>query len=59
MGHGQSIGENGVPGYFHGGWFTAVEDTMTLLRETQAAYPDIPYVLFGHSMGSFMARTIL
>ena len=59
MGHGQSVGENGIQGYFHGGWFTAVEDTLTLLRETQAAYPDIPYVLFGHSMGSFMARTIL
>ena len=59
MGHGQSVGENGIQGYFHGGWFTAVEDTMTLLRETQTAYPDIPYVLFGHSMGSFMARTIL
>ena len=59
MGHGQSVGENGIQGYFHGGWFTAVEDTMTLLRETQAAHPDIPYVLFGHSMGSFMARTIL
>lgn len=38
MGHGQSVGENGIQGYFHGGWFTAVEDTMTLLRETQAAY---------------------
>lgn len=59
MGHGQSVGENGIQGYFHGGWFTAVEDTMTLLRKTQAAYPDIPYVLFGHSMGSFMTRTIL
>ena len=59
LGHGQSVGENGIQGYFHGGWFTAVEDTMTLLRENQAAYPDIPYVLFGHSMGSFMARTIL
>lgn len=59
MGHGQSVGENGIQGYFHGGWFTAVADTVTLLRETQAAYPDIPYVLFGHSMGSFMARTIL
>ena len=32
---------------------------MVLLRGTRAAYPDIPYILFGHSMGSFMARTIL
>ena len=59
MGHGQSVNGGGVQGYFHGGWFTAVEDTMTLLRGTRAAYPDIPYILFGHSMGSFMARTIL
>jgi len=59
MGHGQSIGENGVRGYFHGGWFCAVEDTLHLMKDTMAAYPGIPYVLFGHSMGSFMARTIL
>lgn len=59
MGHGQSVNGEGVQGYFHGGWFTAVEDTMTLLRGTRASYPDVPYILFGHSMGSFMARTIL
>ncbi len=59
MGHGQSINGDGIRGYFHGGWFTAVEDTMELLRQTQQEYPSIPYVLFGHSMGSFMARTIL
>lgn len=59
MGHGQSINGEGIQGYFHGGWFTAVEDTYHLLTETQKEYPDIPYILFGHSMGSFMARTIL
>ena len=59
MGHGQSINGEGIQGYFHGGWFTAVEDTMTLLNSTRNAYPDIPYFLFGHSMGSFMARTVL
>ena len=59
MGHGQSIGEEGVRGYFHGGWFTAVEDTMQLMKDTMAEFPGVPYVLFGHSMGSFMARTIL
>ena len=26
MGHGQSINGDGIQGYFHGGWFTAVED---------------------------------
>ena len=59
MGHGQSIGEDGVQGYFQGGWFAAVNDTLKLMKDTMAEYPDIPYVLFGHSMGSFMARTIL
>lgn len=59
MGHGQSINGDGIQGYFHGGWFTAVEDTMQLMKDTMAEYPGVPYVLFGHSMGSFMARTIL
>lgn len=59
MGHGKSINNGGIQGYFHGGWFTAVADTYHLLELTREAYPDIPYILFGHSMGSFMARTIL
>ena len=59
MGHGKSINAGGIQGYFHGGWFTAVADTHHLLELTREAYPDIPYILFGHSMGSFMARTIL
>lgn len=59
MGHGQSINGDGIQGYFHGGWFTAVADTMQLLEDTKKAYPNVPYILFGHSMGSFMARTIL
>ena len=59
MGHGSSLEEGGVRGYFHGGWFNAVEDSCRLMRDTMDGYPDIPYILFGHSMGSFMARTIL
>ena len=59
MGHGGSIGDEGVRGYFHGGWFAAVDDSMKLMKDTMAEYPDVPYILFGHSMGSFMARTIL
>lgn len=59
MGHGKSAEEGSVKGYFHGGWFAAVEDTYELMRRTMAEFPGVPYVLFGHSMGSFMARTIL
>ena len=59
MGHGQTVGEEGTQGYFEGGWFMAVSDSYQLLEKTMAENPGIPYVLFGHSMGSFMARTIL
>ena len=59
MGHGKSVKEKETLGYFQGGWFAAVEDTYTLLKQTMEDYPGVPYILFGHSMGSFMARTIL
>ena len=58
MGHGKSM-ETGTQGYFAGGWEAAVDDSYRLLKNTRAEFPDVPYVLFGHSMGSFMARTIL
>ena len=59
MGHGQSVGDGEIRGYFHGGWFNAVADSYHLLEMTKKEFPGLPYVLFGHSMGSFMARTLL
>lgn len=59
MGHGESVKGGSIQGYFHGGWDAAVEDTRTLTRRTMEEFPGVPYILFGHSMGSFMARTIL
>ena len=59
MGHGKSGGRGCVQGYFHGGWFAAVDDTYHLLESTRSEFPDVPYILFGHSMGSFMVRTML
>lgn len=59
MGHGRSGGEDCVRGYFYGGWFCAVQDTYALLQYTMADFGNIPYILFGHSMGSFMVETIL
>ena len=59
MGHGGSIGENTMQGYFYGGWLNAVDDSMHLFEKIKKEYPDKPYFIYGHSMGSFMARTIL
>lgn len=55
MGHGKSGGER----MYFSAWTEAVDDTYALLRRTQEEFPDVPYFLFGHSMGSFMARTLL
>ena len=59
MGHGKSVCEETPIGCFAGGWHTAVKDTYRLLKNTMEEFPGVPYILFGHSMGSFMARTIL
>lgn len=59
MGHGKSICDATPIGCFAGGWHTAVKDTYRLLKRTMEEFPGVPYILFGHSMGSFMARTIL
>lgn len=58
MGHGGSI-QYGTQGYFSGGWFAAAEDSYAIVKQTRLQYPDVPYFLLGHSMGSFMARTLL
>lgn len=59
MGHGKSLQPGDVVGYFTGGWDAAVADTYALQKKMMEQYPGVPYILFGHSMGSFMARTML
>lgn len=59
MGHGKSIGDGQTPLFFAGGWDAAVADLHGLLSMTQDMYPGVPYFLFGHSMGSFLTRTLL
>lgn len=46
-----------ILGYFgKGGWDTVIDDVQAVRRETQKAFPDAPYFLLGHSMGSFVVR---
>ena len=61
LGHGQSIGSEEELGCLmeEGGWKRLVIDMHTLCEKTAAEFPGLPYFLFGHSMGSFLARTYL
>ena len=61
LGHGQSVLSEEDLGYFGplGSWETVVEDIEQLRRLTAEKWPESPYFLLGHSMGSFLARTWL
>ena len=61
LGHGQSITNEDELGFLSetGGWDLAVGDMRKLFEQTSTAYPGLPYFLFGHSMGSFLARTYI
>ena len=58
LGHGQSIIDTNELGYFakENGNQCVLEDMHTLYRKTKSLYPNIPYILMGHSMGSFLTR---
>lgn len=61
LGHGLSAAPGAETLYFgaHDGWRHVVDDIYALRCRTKAQYPGLPYVLMGHSMGSFLARTYL
>lgn len=59
MGHGSSVSPECPLGCFVGGWDAAVADVAALLRHLKERFPGRPVFLFGHSMGSFLTRTLL
>lgn len=42
-----------------GGWMRIAEDSMELANAIASDYPKKPLFLLGHSMGSFLARTVI
>ena len=58
LGHGQSVLSEEDLGYFGplGSWETVVADIEQLRRLTAEKWPESPYFLLGHSMGSFVVR---
>lgn len=61
LGHGKSVGENGTYGYFceRDAATVVVRDSHRLKKMTQEEYPGVPYIVLGHSMGSFILRNYL
>lgn len=61
LGHGKSVAENGTYGYFceQDPATVVVRDVHRLKKLTQEEYPGVPYVILGHSMGSFILRNYL
>ena len=58
LGHGESITGTDQLGFFHEkkGNEYVVADIHTLRVKTEEKYPDLPYFILGHSMGSFLVR---
>lgn len=61
LGHGGSVLPNEPQGYFcqKDAAQVLVEDEKTLCDAMKKEYPEVPYVMLGHSMGSFIARNYL
>ena len=61
LGHGGSVTSEDNWGYFHEdeGYKKVLEDLYTVTKITKEKYPNKPYFLLGHSMGSFYARRYL
>ena len=60
LGHGHSV-KDGKFGYFgeRDGWMHFVDDEQELRKLMEAKYPELPYLMLGHSMGSFIIRAYL
>lgn len=62
LGHGQTVVKNnGIKGYFceNDPATVLVRDEHRLKKTMQQEYPGIPYIILGHSMGSFIIRNYL
>ncbi len=61
LGHGQSVSEEVPLGYFGKDDIATVvvRDVHRLKKMVQAEIPDVPFIIMGHSMGSFITRNYI
>lgn len=60
-GHGKTAGSLGKLGHFadKAGWNVVMNDTGVVVNHFRKTFPDVPKFIFGHSMGSLIARSLL
>lgn len=58
LGHGQTVQSPSELGYIakENGWRYLVQDVTAFYKAVRAQYGKLPYILMGHSMGSFIVR---
>lgn len=61
LGHGKTVTEGGTYGYFceQDPATVVVRDVHRLKKMTQSLYPEVPYIIMGHSMGSYILRSYM
>lgn len=61
LGHGKSVVSEEYLGYFapKSGWQYLAKDTMRMTKIMKKQYPDTPFYILGHSMGSLVTRTVI
>lgn len=60
-GHGKTAGEIDNVGHLadKGGWKLVVDDVIKITEEIKMKHPSTPVFLLGHSMGSFVVRSVM
>ncbi len=58
LGHGKTVNDKSELGFFasEDGYKLLVRDVDVFCKRLKEQYKDLPYILFGHSMGSFIVR---
>ncbi len=57
-GHGRTAGSKDKFGHFadYNGWNLVIEDLRAVIEQVRNNHPQLPIILFGHSMGSLLSR---
>lgn len=60
-GHGENINNGDTAGFFRSenGWQACLDDIHAFAQHIKKENPHLPFFIFGHSMGSFLARNYL